>query len=71
MSSSARVGTVWLNFMKTAAPIPPTFVARPMAPLIESAARKLLAVAAVNRDVHAAIYNTLIAEAAVQAAAGA
>jgi hypothetical protein len=53
--------------MKTNAPIPNTFVARPMIPLIESAARKLLAVAKVNRDVHSTLYNTLIADAVAQA----
>jgi hypothetical protein len=55
--------------MKTSAPIPNTFVARPMIPLIEAAARKLHAVAKVNRDVHIAVYNTLIAEVAAEAAA--
>lgn len=55
--------------MKTAAPIPNTFVVRPMIPLIEAAARKLRRVANVNRDVHMNVYTTLIAEAAAQAAA--
>jgi hypothetical protein len=55
--------------MKTNAPITATSapsVAWPMIPLIESAARKLVAVANVNRSVHSTVYNTLIAEAALR-----
>jgi hypothetical protein len=38
-------------------------VARPMVPLIEAAARKLVSLANMNRTVHAPTYNVLIAEA--------
>ena len=55
--------------MKTDARITATSapsVAWPMIPLIESAARKLVAVANVNRRVHATVYNALISEAALR-----
>ena len=66
--SATRVESAWLGFMKTGAPIPNTFAARPMIPAIEAAARKLSAVANVNRNVHATVYNTLSAEAVAKAA---
>ncbi len=63
--SASRVRTVWLEHMRTLAPIIDTkFIntARPLIPLIEAAALKLVALANMNRTVHAPTYNRLIAD---------
>ena len=62
-----RVGTAWIDYMITAAPIVGTKflpALHQFIPLIESAAGKLNALASVNRNVHLGTYNRLIAEAA-------
>ncbi len=61
LDSDVRVGTALLNFMKTLSPIPSNFIARPMIPLIEAVALKIVAVANVDRDVHEPTYRALIA----------
>jgi hypothetical protein len=58
--------------MRTLAPIDNSkFIstARPLIPLIEAAAAKLLGLAAMNRTVHTPTYNRLIAEAAAKCTA--
>lgn len=55
--------------MHTSAPIAETCflgVARPLIPLIESAAARLSVIVAVNRAVHTQTYNRLIAEVAAE-----
>ena len=72
LRSALRVGTAWVDFMNNNAPIIHTnFVAalRPLIPLIEAAAGKLMALANMNRTIHLEHYNRLIAEAAEKAAA--
>jgi hypothetical protein len=59
--------------MRTLAPITDAkfmAAARPLLPRIEAAAARLATLTNVNRAVHAATYNRLIAEAALKANAG-
>ena len=70
--SGLRVRTAWFDHMCTLAPIDAVkFIstARPLIPLIEAAAVKLLALTAVNRTVHTPTYNRLITEAVAKCAA--
>lgn len=70
--SGLRVRTAWFDHMRTLAPIDAVkFIstARPLIPLIEAAAVKLLALTAVNRTVHTPTYNRLITEAVAKCAA--
>ena len=70
--SASRVRTAWSDHMRTLAPIVDTkFInaARPMVPLIEAAAVKLVGLANMNRVVHTPIYNRLIASVASNVAA--
>jgi hypothetical protein len=58
--------------MLTLEPIPDTKlfpVARPLAPLVQSAAARLARLAGINRTVHTPTYNRIIAEVAAAAAA--
>ncbi len=70
LSSALRVSTAWTEHMRTLTPISDAkFIsaARPLVPLIEAAALKLVAVVNMNRTVHTPTYNVLIADAVKKA----
>ena len=72
LNSAMRVKTAWREHMRYLEPIDSRkFIASasPMIPLIQGAARKLAAIANMNRTVHTPTYNRVFAEAARQYAA--